>query len=133
MKKTYTILIAIISFSFISCMSQNVEIPQEATALEIIQQAQNAFDNGKKKTAIKCYETLLQRYGNNPAIYVEGRYEIAHILIKQKKYDQAKVILLELKEIYDSSAPGMLPGAYRKMAMKDLEKVQEKTKAQKEK
>ena len=72
------------------------------------------------------YEILLQRYGMNPAIYVEARYEIAHVYVKQKKYKDAEPILLELKEIYDSSAPGALPGAYRKMAMKDLEKVQDK-------
>ena len=126
MKKISAFILAAISFAFISCASQNVEIPPEATSLEIIQQAQNAFDKGKKTKAIKCYEILLQRYGNNPAIYVEGRYEIAHVLVKQKKYKEAEPILLELKEIYDSSAPGMLPGAYKKMAATDLAKVQEK-------
>ena len=62
------------------------------------------------------------------AIYIEGRYEIAHIYLKQKKYDKAEPIFLEIKEIYDSTAPGMLPGAYRKMVMKDLEKIQDKKK-----
>lgn len=131
MKKISAIILAVISFSFISCISQNVEVPPEATSLEIIQQAQNAFDSGKKNRAIKYYEVLLQRYGNNPAIYVEGRYEIAHILIKQKKYEEAEPILLELKEIYDSSAPGMLPGAYKKMYAKDLEKLQANIKEKK--
>ena len=114
MKKINAIFLALISLAFISCASDEVEIPVEASSLEIIQQAQNAVEKGKKKKAIKCYEILLQRYGNNPAIYVEGRYEIAHIYVKQKDYKKAEPILLELKEIYDSSAPGMLPGAYRK-------------------
>ncbi len=123
MKKISSVILAAIAFAFISCQSQEVVIPPEATSLEIIQQAQNAFDSGKKKKAIQCYEILLQRYGNNPAIYVEARYEIAHILVKQKKYKEAEPILAELKKIYDSSAPGMLPGAYRKMALNDYEKV----------
>ncbi|MCI5830733.1 MAG: hypothetical protein SPJ89_00995 [Treponema sp.] len=126
MKKINAIFLALISLAFISCASDEVEIPVEASSLEIIQQAQNAVEKGKKKKAIKCYEILLQRYGNNPAIYVEGRYEIAHIYVKQKDYKKAEPILLELKEIYDSSAPGMLPGAYRKMSAKDLGKVQDK-------
>lgn len=125
MKKISALILAAITFAFISCHSQDFAIPPEATSLEIIQQAQTAFDKGKKQRAIECYETLIQRYGNNPAIYVEARYEIAHIYVKQKKYKEAEPILIELKEIYDSSAPGMLPGAYRKMALNDYAKVKE--------
>lgn len=128
MKKAIYVSILAGTLFFASCKSQEVVIPPEASHLEIIQQAQNAYDKGRKKQAIKCYETLIQRYGMDPAIYVEGRYEIAHIYVKGKKYKEAEPILLEIKEIYDSSAPGMLPGAYRKMTLKDLEKVEEKLK-----
>ena len=132
MKKilTKSITMAVLACSFLaaSCKTQGIEIAPNATNLEIVQQAQNAYDKGKKEQAIKCYEILIQRYGMDTAIYIEGRYEIAHIYLKQKKYDKAEPIFLEIKEIYDSTAPGMLPGAYRKMVMKDLEKIQEKKK-----
>lgn len=126
MKKIISTGLVAFSMFLFSCKSQEIEVAPEATSLEIIQLAQTAFDKRKKDDAIKYYEILLQRYGMNPAIYVEARYEIAHIYVKQKKYKDAEPILLELKEIYDSSAPGALPGAYRKMSMKDLEKVQDK-------
>lgn len=132
MKKilTKSITMAVLACSFLasSCKTQSIEIAPNATNLEIVQQAQNAYDKGKKEQAIKCYEILIQRYGMDTAIYIEGRYEIAHIYLKQKKYDKAEPIFLEIKEIYDSTAPGMLPGAYRKMVMKDLEKIQDKKK-----
>ena len=126
--KSITMAVLACSFLAVSCKTQSIEIAPNATNLEIVQQAQNAYDKGKKEQAIKCYEILIQRYGMDTAIYIEGRYEIAHIYLKQKKYDKAEPIFLEIKEIYDSTAPGMLPGAYRKMVMKDLEKIQDKKK-----
>ena len=126
--KSITMTVLACSFLAASCKTQSIEIAPNATNLEIVQQAQNAYDKGKKEQEIKCYEILIQRYGMDTAIYIEGRYEIAHIYLKQKKYDKAEPIFLEIKEIYDSTAPGMLPGAYRKMVMKDLEKIQDKKK-----
>lgn len=111
-----------------ACKTSDVEISPNATNLEIVQQAQNAYDRGNREQAIKYYELLIQRFGMDTAIYIEGRYEIAHIYLKQKKYDKAKPIYQEIKEIYDSTAPGMLPGAYRKMVLKDLEKIEDKKK-----
>lgn len=131
MKKILSLTVIISAIIFASCKSHEISVPSEATHLEIVQMAQTAFDKGKKKDALAYYEILIQRYGMDSAIYVEGKYEIAHIYLKQRKYKDAEKILLELKDIYDSSTPGMLPGAYRKMAMTDLKKVQEQLKAAK--
>ena len=106
-----------------SCVSSDVDVPEDATRLEIVQLAQTAFDNGFKKKALKYYEVLLQRYGMDTATYVEGRYEIAHIYVKKRKYDLARPMLEEIVEIYASTPPGQLPGAYRKLAQKDLDKI----------
>ena len=43
--------------------------------------------------------------------------------IKKKDYEAAVPRLNEIIAIYDSVAPGMLPGQYKKLAQKDLEKV----------
>ena len=106
-----------------SCVSSEVDVPEDATRLEIVQLAQTAFDSGFKKKALKYYEVLLQRYGTDTATYIEGRYEIAHIYVKKRKYDLARPMLEEIVEIYASSQPGQLPGAYRKLAQKDLDKI----------
>ena len=116
-----TILCAALTFN--SCACAKVEVPYEATDREIIQMAQNEYDSGHADRALQCYETLLMRYGNNTAVYVEGRYEIAHIYLKQKKYDLCEEILTEIIEIYEGSAPGTLPGAYHKLAENDLAKI----------
>ena len=107
----------------VSCISSEVDVPEDATRLEIVQLAQTAFDSGFKKKALKYYEVLLQRYGMDTATYVEGRYEIAHIYVKKHKYDLARPMLEEIVEIYSTAQPGQLPGAYRKLAQKDLDKI----------
>ena len=126
MKKNYIQIISITVALFASacflssCASQQKEIPADMTALEIIQQAQNAYDSGNIKLAEHDYQVLLQRFGNDTATYVEGRYEIAHIYLKQKKYYEASAMYQEIISIYENSIPGQLPGAYRKLAENDL-------------
>ena len=86
MKKiVFNFLVAFASVCFFSCVSTKVEVPDNASSLEIIQLAQTALDKGSTKKSLQYYEILLQRYGMNTAIYIEGRYEIAHIYVKQKK------------------------------------------------
>lgn len=120
-----TALIACLLTAFTSCATTQVTVEPDATYMEIIQKAQTAYDNGKTKQSIQYYTILIQRYGMNPAVYVEGTYEIAHIYLKQKKYDLARPMYNELKAIFDQTAPGQLPGAYKKMFMHDYEKLAE--------
>src|SRR5574344_915295 len=98
MKKNYiqTISITVALFAsacfLSSCASQPKELPADMTALEIVQQAQNAYDSENIKLAEHDYQVLLQRYGTDTATYVEGRYEIAHLYLKQKKYHEASAM-----------------------------------------
>lgn len=125
MKKiVFSFLVSFASVCFFSCASAKVEVPDNASSLEIIQLAQTALDKGSAKKSLQYYEILLQRYGMNTAVYIEGRYEIAHIYVKQKKYSKAEPIINEILEIYNASQPGQFPGAYRKLAQKDFEKIQ---------
>lgn len=109
--------------NFIACKSTQIEVPVEATNREIIQMAQTAYDNGKTNQALNYYDILLKRYGMDTATYVEGKYEIAHIYVKQKKYNLAKPILEEILGIYDSVQPGVLPGSFKKLASNDYAKI----------
>lgn len=109
--------------NFIACKSTQIEVPVEATNREIIQMAQTAYDNGKTNQALTYYDILLKRYGMDTATYVEGKYEIAHIYVKQKKYNLAKPILEEILGIYDSVQPGVLPGSFKKLASNDYTKI----------
>lgn len=103
-------------------------IPKETPSMdlsdsEIIQLAQNAYDQNNTKLAEYYYKLLLQRYGNNPLDYIEGRFELGHIAIKKKDYVHAVPMLQEIIDIYNNAPAGALPGAYRKLAENDLAKV----------
>ena len=109
-----------------SCQTSTPEVPANLTAREIIQKAQNAYNAGREKQALYYYDTLIARYGMNTTTYIEGKYEIAHIYVKAKKWDKALPVLKEIKNLYASSLPGSYPGEYLKMVENDLAKVPEK-------
>ncbi len=106
-----------------ACTSIPETVPE--TPREIVQLAQDASDAGKIKLAKWYYGQLLEKFGDDPAIYIEGNFEIAHLDIKKKNYDEAVPRLNEIIAIYEIAAPGMLPGQYKKLAQKDVEKVPE--------
>lgn len=106
-----------------SCKSAPEEPKADATAREIIQMAQTEQNSNNTDNALYYYGKLLQRYGTDTAVYVEGRFEIAHIYVKQKKYKTAKPMLEEILDIYSKSQPGQLPGAFKKLAENDMKKI----------
>lgn len=122
-KNLFIAEIIAMGFATVSCTSNKVAVTDTMTSREIVQQAQNAYDNGNAKLAEQYYKTLLTRYGNDTSIYVEGRFELAHIYVKQKEYKKALPMLQEIITIYDNSEPGQLPGSYRKLAENDLKKI----------
>lgn len=114
-------IISAASLFAVACTSIPETVPE--TPREIVQLAQDAADAGNTKLAKWYYIQLLERHGSDPAIYIEGNFEIAHLDIKKKDYEAAVPRLNEIIAIYDSVAPGVLPGQYKKLAQKDLEKV----------
>ena len=102
------------------------EVPQEASDREIIQMAQEAFNNNNFKLSEHYYTVLLQRYGNNTLDYIIGKFERAHIAVRMKDYDTAVPILREIIQIYDDAPTGELPASYRVLAQNDLKKIPEK-------
>ena len=114
-----------ISVILSGCQSTPSDVPYDLTAREIVQKAQNASNNGNNKAAEVYYRTLIERYGNDTAVYIEGNFEIAHIYVKQKKYAEAAGLLQEILSIYETSQPGQLPAQFKKLANIDLKKIPE--------
>ena len=108
---------------FISCRTLK-EIPEEKTSAQIIQMGQNYVGNGDYQSAEFCYKTVIERYGTDPAIYVEGQYELGRVYLAQKKYDKAYNIFSEILNLYDSYA-AMLPGSYKKLCNISLSQIPE--------
>lgn len=125
MKKIITSLLALCAvFMIISCNSTKV-VPEDYTAAQIIQLGQNAYDSLKYADAEFYYNTVLERFSTEPAVFVEAKYELGHIYMKTKRYDKAKACFTEILEYYDSGLYGMLPGAYKKLAILELERIPE--------
>lgn len=116
-------IFTVIFSAFISCSSTPKEIPMELTAQELIQKGQDEFESKDYKNALRYYNAVTERYSDSLPVYVEASYEIGHIYMKQKKYDQAKVIFEEILNIYSNIAPGEAPGAYEKLAKLELAKI----------
>ena len=96
------------------------------TAQELIQKGQDAFERRNYKAALRYYNAVTERYADSPPVYAEASYEIGHLFMRQKKYEQAETVLQGLLDLYAAAAPGSLPGAYQKLAQIELDKIKEK-------
>lgn len=115
MKNICKFLIALSVLSITACASIK-EIPEDLTAAQIIQLAQNAYDLRDYANAVNCYETVIDRFGSNTIIMIEAKYELGHVYLTEKKYDKAYAIFKEILDIYDQVPYGDLPGSYKKLA-----------------
>lgn len=128
MKKISLVLITLIAtFTFFSCETTK-ELPTDLTAAQIIQKAQNCYEKTDYKGALNYYNVVITRYGTNLATYTEATYEIGHVYLKMKKYDQAYEKFQEVVEIYESTGYGDLPQAYKKLAEIGISSIPEKKK-----
>lgn len=126
MKKTLiTACTAALCALVAGCYSVPETIPAQTTSQQLIQFGQSSFENGNTAAAEVYYLTLIERYGSDPALRVEAMFEIAHMDIKEKKWERAVPILREIQAMYETELAQVLPGAYRQLAEIDLAKVPE--------
>lgn len=114
-------MIALAAIAF-SC-NTNKPIPDDLTAKELIQRGQEAFEKGRTKQSLSYFNAVVDRFGSEPALYVEARYEIGHLYMRNKDYEHAVPVLEELTALYANSPVGTFPAAYDKLAKLELEKV----------
>ena len=125
MKKLLTFAALItIAFTFFSCRTIK-EIPENKTSAQIIQMGQNYVGISDYKSAQFCYNTVIERFGSDPEIYVEAKYELGRVFLAQHKYEKAYNTFNELLEIYDSSYGLSLPGAYKKLCNISISQIPE--------
>lgn len=123
MKKiTYIIFALIFAGCLISCESTKV-VPEDASAAQIIQMGQNAYSSGDYKSSEFYYNTAIDRFGSNPTVYVEAKYELGHIYVKTKNNDKAAAAFNEILDLYNLDTRGQLPGTYKKLAQIGLSKI----------
>lgn len=125
LKNVFRPLILAASLFAFSCASTPDPSTLPDDDRSIVQLAQDATDAGNTKLAKWYYNQLLLKFGDNPKCYVEANFEIAHLDIKKKNYEEAVPRLNELLYLYANTAPGFLPGQYKKLAENDLKKIPE--------
>ena len=108
-----------------SCASMPKEenVPQEMEVIDLIQKAQEAFEINNYRGAKKWYEIVVKRFGDDLPTRIEAEYEIAHILVKQKKWKEAYKMLVSLISIYETKDGMKMPPEFYKLAKLDYEKV----------
>ena len=124
MKKTIIIASVILAGLALFCGCQTVpkEIPEDLDARQLIQRGQDNYDEHRYKAAEKYFNTVLERFGDDPKHYLEAKYELGHLYLKKKKYSAAYDTFMEIEEIY-KNVPVGLPGAYKILCGIELAKI----------
>lgn len=111
-----------------SCASvpKEEKVPSDMEVIDLIQKAQESFEINNYRAAKKWYEIILHRFGDDKSVRVEAEYELAHILVKQKKWKDAYHHLKPIIELYETKDGMRLPQEFYKLAKMDYEKVLKK-------
>lgn len=124
MKKTFIfagVILAQVIF-WTGCQSVPENIPEDLDARQLIQLGQDNYDTKHYMAAQKYFNTVLERFGDDPKHYIEAKYELGHLFLKQKKYRAAYNNFTEIQEIYENVPIG-LPGAYKILCGIELAKI----------
>lgn len=110
----------------LGCQTVPKNIPQDLSADELINLAQASYDKGNTRAAQAYYEAIIIRYGDQMDKLVEAEYEIAHLKVKQKKWQQAIPDLQRIRSYYETDTTGRLPPAFRRLVELDMAKIPER-------
>lgn len=124
MKYLAQIVLAVALIALAACTTNTV-IPEDASAKELIQRGQEAYEKSRNKEALAYFTAVVDRYGSDPALYIEARYEIAHLYMKRKDYEHAAPVLQEIITLYANYPIGTFPASYQKLAQLELAKIPE--------
>ena len=118
----------IMVFGLFACMTvpKESEIPEEATAADLTQKAQEAFDSGNYRAARVYYETILKRFADDDSACIAAQYEIAHLHIKRHQWKDAHAMLEKIIAQYEGPMAIHLPPDYYKPAKIDYARAAEK-------
>ncbi len=114
-----------IALAVMSCSSvpDASALPPEMSAIELSQKGQEALDRNKYAAARVYYQTIIDRYGTDNSLLTGAEFEIAHIFVKQKKWDEARPMLEAIIARYESAGGAALPPEYLVLARNDLAKI----------
>jgi outer membrane protein assembly factor BamD (BamD/ComL family) len=129
MKTRFILAAAMAASLFVACSSVPKSIPEDLSARELVQRAQEATDAYHYDAAVAYYKALNERFGSDPLYKTTAEYEIAFIAFKQGRYAEAKEGLEALLAQYSGPDGATLPPRYAILSKKVLESIADKTKS----
>lgn len=124
LKKVF-IAVVIVMIFFTGCKSvpDPQMLPPEMTIIELSQKGQESLDTNNYKAAKVYYQVIIDRYGTDMGALTAAEFEIAHILLKQKKWEDSKNMLETIISRYEVTGGASLPPEYLVLAKNDLERL----------
>lgn len=98
-------------------------IPPDLSVAELNLRAQNALDSNNLKAAEVYYQLILNRFGTDLSVLTAAEFEIAHLRVRQKRWDEAREMLEEIMSRYHDNEPNTLPAKYYVLARNDLRRI----------
>lgn len=127
MKRTIVVvsLLAMLLLAVSGCASvpDPASIPPETTVADLSQSGQEALDDNNLKAAEVYYQLIIDRYGSDPKALTAAEFEIAHMRVKARKWDDAKARLETIIARYESTGGAGLPPEFLVLAKNDLKKI----------
>ena len=117
---------AILAGLLLSACATTLVISYDLSPEELIQRAQEASDRNRFGQALQFYETLLERFPNNPELVVNAMYEIGFIHERQRNFDESRVWLNGVLDFFDAHEGAALPEKFRVLAILVLERIDER-------
>ncbi len=127
MKRNFfpVLLGAVLLLALQGCMSvpDPASVPADLSIAELNQQGQKAFDASNYKAAEVYYQLIIDRYGTDLSALTGAEFEIAHLRVKQKSWEDAKTRLEAIIARYGESGGASLPPEYLVLARNDLARI----------
>ena len=119
----FFLAIIILLVSLVACKTVPTEVDPTVSEAELLQLAQTEIDNDNPEAARFYYEKMIVMFGTNYNSLVVAEYELAHLDVKEGKFNDAKLILERVISYYDDPEfAQMLNPSYKKLALIDLAK-----------
>jgi outer membrane protein assembly factor BamD (BamD/ComL family) len=131
MRIRFIAMAAVAASLFVACAGAPKTIPEDLSARELVQRAQESSDKYNYDAAVAYYTALGERFGSDPLYKTTADYEIAFIAYKKGRYAEAKEGFENLLTRYAGPLGDSLPQRYAILSKKVLESIAEKTKAKK--
>lgn len=108
MPRTVILLPLLASAVLFGCRTVPTEVPSDLTPQELFQLAQEEADRGNYPAAEVYYQTVLDRFPNDPQQIAAARYNVGLMQYRDGRSEEAQATLEELVAIYEADEiPGL--------------------------